>query len=137
MDQLCLFWGKDKSLEIWVIAGLLYTRNHCGYVTYVSKDHNAGFGIKPYNVFCPKAYNSFGNVSLSTASSRQAARSARICETGLFFANKLLFAVYGTTLYFQYILPGHCIYTRIAWRPMSFLELSFRGYSMLVANARQ
>ena len=33
--------------------------------------------------FMNKTYSSFRNVSLSRASSREAARGARICETGL------------------------------------------------------
>ena len=42
-----------------------------------------GAWIKTYYVLCSKTYSSFGNVLKSSASSRQAARGARICETGL------------------------------------------------------
>ena len=45
-----------------------------------------GAWIKTYYFLCPKIYSSFGNVSYSTTSSRHAAWSARICETGLLLA---------------------------------------------------
>ena len=42
-----------------------------------------GAWIKTYYVLYSKTDNAFGNVSWSSASSRQAARSARVYETGL------------------------------------------------------
>ena len=44
-----------------------------------------GAWIETYYVSCSKTYRAFDNVSQSSASSRQATRSARICETVHYF----------------------------------------------------
>ena len=54
------------------------------YYWYVNTIRACGARIKMYYVLCSKTYVTFRNVLKSTASSRQAARSARICETRLF-----------------------------------------------------
>ena len=57
----------------------LTLQNHWGYVTDVSKYHNAG-----KCVLCSKTYNTLHSCHNFPAGSRQAARGARICETSLF-----------------------------------------------------
>ena len=49
-----------------------------------------GAWIKTYFVLCSKTYSSFGNVLQCSASSRQAAKSTRICETGLLQGHHIL-----------------------------------------------
>ena len=67
----------------------LTLRNHWGMLLMCQNTTMRVYGawVKTYNVLCPKTYSSFGNVSLSIASSRQAARSARMSETDLSIEN--------------------------------------------------
>ena len=65
-------------------------RNHWGYVTDVSKYHNAGklsMGLKDIAFFCSKAYNTLLSCHNFPVGSREAARIARICETSLFYVS--------------------------------------------------
>ena len=65
--------------QIWlyvIIGGMLLMYQNITMRIY-------GAWMKTYYVLCPKTYRSFGKVSQSTASSRQAARGTSICETGL------------------------------------------------------
>ena len=61
------------------------TRNHWGMLLMCQNTTMRVYGawVKFYYASCPKTYSGFENVSYSNASSRQAARSARICEIGL------------------------------------------------------
>ena len=81
--------------QIWlyeIIGGMLLMCQNTTMRVY-------GAWIKTYHVLCPKTYSSFGNVSKSTASSRQAARGACICETGLLRTQSLSWDIaMGTTL---------------------------------------
>ena len=42
-----------------------------------------GAWIRLYYILCPKIYNTLGGLFWAPASSRRAARGARICENGL------------------------------------------------------
>ena len=75
------FYGLYKTWGI--IKTNLTSRNHLGMSLMCQNTTMRVYGawIKTYYVLCSKTYSGFGNVSQSSSSLRQAAGSARICET--------------------------------------------------------